>query len=72
MDPALGAAARSRWESVWPPGLWAKLGPELKGQTLPWVLPVQGGARGATGTISDMRAMPRSPVVSRGKRPQGE
>lgn len=37
-----------------------KPGPEIKSQTLPWVLPVQGGAPGATGTISVVWAVPRS------------
>lgn len=56
------------------PGLPAKPCPEIKSQTLPWVLPAQVGARGAMGTISVMWAVPRSSEVRGGVggRPQGE
>lgn len=46
------------------PGPWAKPRPEIKSQTLPWVLPVLGGAPGATGTISVVWAVPRSTELS--------
>lgn len=43
---------------------WALGQTEMKSQTPPWALPVQGGTQEATGTISDVWAAPRSPAVS--------